>query len=229
MNSGYLLINKSIGSTSFRVVAKVRRALGVKKVGHAGTLDPLATGLLIVLVGKEYTKQADAFMAQKKRYTAEVFFGHSTTTDDAEGQTVHEKQEFSLTRDQIQTALFQFVGEIEQVPPVFSAIRIEGRRAYDLARKGQAPQMKARKITIESIDLLRFEANKAVLDVRCSKGTYIRSLARDLGAALGIPAHLSALVRTEIGSYSLDFALPEEAIFEEGRCVGSLRCASISN
>ncbi|MDO8265940.1 MAG: tRNA pseudouridine(55) synthase TruB [Candidatus Saccharibacteria bacterium] len=206
-----LLIDKPKDWTSFDVVAKVRgelrRITGNKKVkvGHAGTLDPMATGLLIVLTGN-MTKQQDDFMKKDKVYEAEITLGAVSDTDDAEGKIVESKVEGISSKVEIEDALKSFVGDIEQMPPQYSAIKINGQKAYDIARKGQTADLKLRKVTIYSIENVEVDGLKVRFRCHVSSGTYIRSLARDLGEKLCCGGYLSALRRTKIGDYSVSKA-----------------------
>lgn len=205
-----LLLDKPKGWTSFDVVAKVRgqlrRETGLKrpKVGHAGTLDPMATGLLIVLTGK-MTKHQDEYMKQDKVYEAEVTLGAFSDTDDAEG-VLTETNVAIPGEKSITEALKSFVGQISQMPPNYSAIKINGQKAYDIARTGNQPSLKTRHVTIYSIENIKISGHKLSFVCRVSSGTYIRSLARDLGKVLGCGGYLSALRRTRIGEYVLDNA-----------------------
>jgi tRNA pseudouridine55 synthase len=208
---GLLNVCKARGYTSHDVVAVIRRTLGTRRVGHAGTLDPLAEGVLPVCVGR-YTRLVDLIGATEKGYYAEVELGARTTTDDAEGEVVERRPVPTLTAEQLESALDRFRGEISQVPPAFSAIKVEGRRAYDLARRGDAPELKARPVTMYRLELVSWESPQLRLMVSCSKGTYIRSLARDLGEALGCGAHLTKLVRLWVGSFGLETAVSLDEI-----------------
>ncbi len=205
-----LLLDKPKGWTSFDVVAKVRgqlrRETGLKrpKVGHAGTLDPMATGLLIVLTGK-MTKHQDEYMKQDKVYEAEVTLGAFSDTDDAEG-VLTETNVAIPGEKSITEALKSFVGQISQMPPNYSAIKINGQKAYDIARTGNQPSLKTRHVTIYSIENIKISGHKLSFVCHVSSGTYIRSLARDLGKVLGCGGYLSALRRTRIGEYVLDNA-----------------------
>ena len=204
--SGILLIDKPIGWTSFDVVAKVRgglKQLGVTKpkVGHAGTLDPLATGLLIILVGS-YTKKASAFSGLDKIYQAEVMLGSVSTTDDKEGVIKNTSTRIPST-EEIKNVLKQFLGESEQVPPQFSAVKVNGKRAYKIAREGKQPEIKPRNIKIYTISDINYRYPTITFSISVSSGTYIRSIARDIGEKLGTGAYLCKLVRTEIGNYKL--------------------------
>lgn len=206
-------VNKPLGLTSFAVVRKIRGWSQVKKVGHAGTLDPLATGVLLVCLGKA-TKQSAELMGQTKVYEAEVKLGQSTTTDDAEGDILESSPVPALSEALLLETFQRFIGEIDQIPPMFSAIKKDGKRLYKLARAGKVIEREPRKVHIHSIDLLGFELEKIHMRVTCGSGTYIRSLARDLGEALGCGAHLSGLVRTAVGSYCVEDAWDFEALKE---------------
>ncbi len=208
---GLLNVNKPAGPTSHDIVARVRRGTGVKKIGHAGTLDPLATGVLVLCVGAA-TRLSEYVMASRKVYRARAHFGVETDTYDAEGAVVAERPADHLTRAAVEAALGAFRGEIEQVPPMYSAIQQGGRRLYELARAGQDVPRDARAVTIFRLDLLAWEPPLATLEVTCSPGTYIRSLAHDLGAALGTGAHLSALERAASGPFTVEDAVGWDAL-----------------
>lgn len=211
---GIVLIDKPQGWTSFDVVAKVRglikRASGVKhKVGHAGTLDPMATGLLILAIGPA-TKQIDKFMKLNKSYEAEVTLGKRSNTDDAEGQ-LSDSGDVNLSIDEIKEVLKRFEGEIKQTPPQFSAIKVNGKRAYKLAREGKEIELKERSV---SVHLSNISFDSPILDftAEVSSGTYIRSLARDIGDQLGCGGYLSGLRRTQIGQFSVQDAINSEQL-----------------
>jgi tRNA pseudouridine55 synthase len=208
---GLVNVCKPRGFTSHDVVAVVRRALGTRRVGHAGTLDPLAEGVLPICVGR-YTRLVDLISDTEKGYYAEIELGARTTTDDAEGEVLEHRNVPVLTRETLELTLAAFRGAIVQVPPAFSAIKIEGRRAYDLARRGAAPVLTARPVTIHRLDVLTFAPPRLSLLVACSKGTYIRSLARDIGEALGCGAYLTRLVRLWVGSFRLERAVSLDEI-----------------
>jgi tRNA pseudouridine55 synthase len=214
-SSGLLNVHKEPGWTSHDVVAKVRRLAGQKRVGHAGTLDPLAEGVLPVLLGRA-TRLADTLQSGEKRYQAWVQLGVATTTDDAEGEITSTSPIPALSTCQIEAALSQFRGTIRQVPPAYSAIKVNGQRAYALARRGDRPDLAARQVTITDLRLLEHGPDCLVLEVGCSKGTYVRSLARDVAAALGTIGHLTRLVRTQVGPFRLEDALTLSAIAERG-------------
>ena len=205
---GILLINKSRGPTSFKLVQLLRKRLGVKKIGHAGTLDPFATGVMVMLVGRSYTRLSDAFLCNDKEYLAEVFLGTETDTYDCEG-TIVAQSPLIPTLEEIQHALTFFQGEINQIPPMFSAKKIQGKKLYDLARKGIEVERKAVTIQVET-RLIRYDYPHLELQILCSKGTYIRSIAYDLGKKLQCGAHLSQLKRTRSGKFSLEECVNEE-------------------
>jgi tRNA pseudouridine55 synthase len=197
-----LLINKPLGWTSFDVVRKIRNLIQIKKVGHAGTLDPLATGLLIVCTGK-FTKRINEFMSQEKEYTGCLILGATTPTFDLESDPGNFKDIAYLKEPMIAEAAKKFVGTVFQVPPIHSAIKKGGRRVYELARKGIDVTLEPRKITIREFEITHILLPELGFRVVCSTGTYIRSLANDLGAALGCGAYLSRLCRTRIGEFDL--------------------------
>jgi tRNA pseudouridine55 synthase len=200
-----LLLDKPLTWTSFDVVRKVKNTLRPRKIGHAGTLDPLATGLLIMCTGKK-TKDIDQIQAQEKEYQGTFRLGQTTPSFDLETPVDAEQPYAHLTEAEIKAAVATFVGKIEQVPPVFSAVKVDGKRAYELARKGQEAEIKSKTVEIKSYELTRIALPDIDFRVVCSKGTYVRSLARDLGVALGCGAHLTRLVRTRIGGYKLEDA-----------------------
>lgn len=204
--TGLLVVDKPIGWSSMDVVRRVRRAAGGAKTGHAGTLDPLATGVVICCLGRA-TRSVEQLMRLTKVYEARVDLSAFTKTDDLEGQ----RQEVSVaqTPDKaaIQAAVLRFVGTIEQKPPAYSAVHVAGQRAYKLARKGHDLDLAARTVHIDAVDLLGYDWPMLELHITCGRGTYIRSLARDLGAALGTGGHLAALRRTAVGPYDLAVAV----------------------
>lgn len=210
MAFGFLNIDKPLGMTSHDVVAGVRRHIRLKRVGHAGTLDPLASGVLVVCVGLA-TRLSDYVMHTTKGYQARVRLGIVTDTYDAEGEILREADPSGIDRDQVEAALSQFTGQIEQVPPMYSAIKKDGKKLYELARAGETVDLPARSVYIESLKISAWDGPEFTLDVRCGSGTYIRSLAYDLGEALGVGAHLSGLIRTQSGAFSVAEAVPMEA------------------
>ncbi|MEM9419036.1 MAG: tRNA pseudouridine(55) synthase TruB [Planctomycetota bacterium] len=213
-------MDKPLGLSSMDVIYRVRRSAsrgaGVKKTkcGHAGTLDPLATGVMLCCVGKA-TKSVDRLMGLTKEYEADVDLSAFTTTDDREGPRTEIEVSTPPMSDAVIAACQQMVGEsVEQVPPAYSAIHIEGRRAYEMARNGEDVKMRPRWVRIDAIDLLAYDWPTATIRVVCGKGTYIRSIGRDLGVALGTGGHLAALRRTAVGPYRVEDAFPIEH-FEE--------------
>lgn len=192
--------------TSHDVVAKVRRALGIKKVGHSGTLDPLATGVLVVCVG-DATRLSEYAMSTQKVYVARVRLGVETTTYDAEGEIVAQVDAAHITPADVEAALLPFVGEIDQIPPAYSAIKKGGRKLYELARAGETVELEARRVRIDSLRVTEWDLPDCMLEVVCGSGTYIRSLAHDIGAALGVGAHLADLRRTRSGTFKIEDAV----------------------
>lgn len=205
-----ILVDKPLEWTSFDVVKKLRYALKVKKIGHAGTLDPLATGLLVLCTGK-MTKQIDKYQAQEKEYTGKLVLGKTTPSFDLETKIDSETDISHLSESQIYEATEQFTGVVSQIPPAFSAIKIKGKRAYESARKGEAVELKAREVEIPVFEITDISLPEVSFRVICSKGTYIRSLVRDFGEALGVGAYMSELRRTRIG----DFTVAEAKTIEE--------------
>jgi tRNA pseudouridine55 synthase len=200
------LIDKPIDWTSFDAVRKIRNTIKIKKVGHAGTLDPLATGLLIICTGK-FTKQINEYMGMEKEYTGTITLGHTTATYDRESEPENAKDIAHLTHEQLQTATLPFIGDILQKPPMFSAIKKNGERLYELARRGEAIELEDRPVTISVFELTKIELPHVHFKVVCSTGTYIRSLANDFGAALGVGGYLSSLRRTRIGKFIVEDAI----------------------
>jgi len=220
---GILVVNKPQGWTSHDVVARVRRLTHQKRVGHAGTLDPMATGVLLVCLGRA-TRVAEYLMASDKTYRAVVRLGVETDTYDAEGQVVATRP-VDVDESALRGALQKFVGEIDQVPPMYSALKREGKPLYKLARQGVEVERAARRVTIHDITLREFMSPDVTIDVRCSPGTYIRSLAHDVGAALrgACGAHLTALTRLASGSFTLDDAVRLEDLTDLENLSGLLR------
>lgn len=200
-----ILIDKPLHWTSFDVVRKIRNSIRIKKVGHAGTLDPLATGLLIVCTGK-FTKKINEFMAQEKEYTGSFTIGAVTPTYDLESEPGQQKDFTDVTEEKIHKTVFPFIGEIQQLPPIYSAIKQQGTPLYELARRGEAIELKARTIFIRSFEITKIEMPVLEFKIVCSTGTYIRSIANDYGMALGCGAYLSELRRTKIGSFDVSEA-----------------------
>ncbi|MEX0682028.1 MAG: tRNA pseudouridine(55) synthase TruB [Dehalococcoidia bacterium] len=208
--SGILNFNKPRGRTSFSMIGPVRKGTGQRRVGHAGTLDPMAEGVLLICVGSA-ARVTEYLMDLPKTYRGTITLGVETDTYDAEGQVVatHDVQ---VGEAQVLDALAQFAGEIEQRPPAHSAIKIAGRPAYERARKGEDVELKLRSVSIYRIDLLRYVTPDVEIEVECSRGTYVRSLAHDLGEVLGCGAHLSALVRTRVGPFRVEDSVDEAAL-----------------
>ena len=211
---GFLNVNKPLGLTSHDVVAQARRRLGVKKVGHAGTLDPMATGVLILCLGNA-TRLSEYVMDTTKSYRAWLRLGIVTDTYDSEGQVIAEQDSSHIQRGDVERLLPRFTGVIEQIPPMYSAIKQQGRKLYELAREGQTVEREARQVTIHTIELVEWTPPLVVLDVQCSAGTYIRSLAYDLGQALGVGASLAGLERTASGSFTIEVALSPDTLFDD--------------
>lgn len=228
MLSGILLIDKPAGITSFEVVRRVRRVLQVRKIGHLGTLDPFATGLLPLCVG-EATKLVPFLMPEPKTYLAQVKLGEETDTQDLTGEVVASSDKMPGP-EEVHQAAARFVGEIEQIPPMYCALHYQGQRLYKLARRGEVVELKPRKVMIHRLEVLEVALPLVTLNVTCAAGTYIRTLAADLGKALGCGAHLAALRRLTVGLFKVEAALPlsslEEAGYEEirARLIGLPEC-----
>jgi tRNA pseudouridine55 synthase len=208
------LINKPLEWTSFDVVKKVRNALRIKKVGHAGTLDPLATGLLIVCAGK-MTKQIETYMGQEKEYTGTFVIGATTESFDLEKPVLGVADPSHISLEDIKKAAAKLTGDILQIPPMHSAIKVDGKRVYESARAGKEVKMDPRPVQVREFEITRFEGNEVDFRISCSKGTYIRSLARDLGELLGVGAYLKSLCRTRIGEYWLSEAKELPQLIDE--------------
>lgn len=200
--SGVLVVDKPVGLTSHDVVQVVRKGTGIRRAGHTGTLDPRASGVLVILVGPA-VRLSEYVSASDKRYQATLRLGSTTDTYDAEGVTTDPVAVDHLTEEAFEEALKQFEGEIDQVPPPYSAVKVKGKKAYEMARKGEPVKLEPRKIQVYSLELLEWAPPEAVIDVYCSSGTYVRSLANDLGRDLGVGAHLVGLRRTKSGQFSL--------------------------
>jgi tRNA pseudouridine55 synthase len=216
--NGLLIVNKPVGPTSHDIVYKIRKWSGERRVGHTGTLDPMASGVLILCLGTA-TRISEYLLGGDKQYQAVVRLGQTTTTYDAEGQFL-EQGPVNLTLEQIESALLKFRGTISQMPPAFSAVQVGGRRAYNMARHGETPHLAPRPVTIHRLDLLSWQSPDLALSIACSAGTYIRSLAHDLGQALGCGGHLAALTRTAAGGFTLEDAHGPahiESAFKAGR------------
>lgn len=216
MSDGFVNVNKPAGMTSHDAVNRLRKIFGTRKVGHAGTLDPQASGVLPVAVGSA-TKFIEYLAAREKSYRAQILFGISTDSGDLEGEVIARAENFiPPTNEQLADVLSNFVGEIEQRPPKFSAIKIHGRKAYDLARKNLPFEMPTRRVKIFRLSLVALTDSIATVDVECGAGTYIRSLAIDIGESLNLPTTLKSLIRTRVGDFKLTDALTFDAIEKIG-------------
>ncbi|BCJ85309.1 tRNA pseudouridine(55) synthase TruB [Effusibacillus dendaii] len=215
--NGILVINKPKGMTSQQVVGRLRRLLCIKKIGHTGTLDPDVDGVLPICIGHA-TRIAEYMLDQDKAYRGELTFGFATDTQDASGQVIESVDSVSLTEEQIRSVFNRFQGVIEQIPPAYSAVKVDGKRAYDLARQGKQVDLPVRQVTIYSIHIESITLNlpypKVCFEVECSKGTYIRTLCHDIGKMAGVPAHMSALTRIRSGPFRIESAHTLETIEE---------------
>jgi len=205
--SGVLVVDKPIGLTSHDVVQIIRRGTGIRRAGHTGTLDPRASGVLVVLIGPA-VRLSEYVSASDKRYQATIRLGSSTDTYDADGRFVGPTIPVDITEEEFNEVLQTFVGEMEQVPPPYSAVKVAGRKAYERAREGEEVDLAPRIVNVYSLEVLEWEPPEVVIDVHCSSGTYVRSLANDLGKALGTGAHLVGLRRTRSGRFTLRDAVP---------------------
>lgn len=218
---GWIALDKPIGMTSAQAVNRIKRSLDPRKLGHGGTLDPMASGLLPIALG-EATKTVSYVMEGRKTYRFTLRWGQATDTDDTEGAVIAESGR-RPTRAEIEAALAKFHGTIDQVPPAYSAIKLEGRRAYDIAREGGTPELKPRPVRVDSLELLSIdESDHATFECTCGKGFYVRALARDLGAALETPAHLSALRRTRVGAFHEEHMISLETLESLGHSPAAL-------
>ena len=216
--SGILVVDKPAGMTSHDVVAILRKGTGFRRIGHTGTLDPRASGVLVTLIGPA-VRLSEYLVCDKKGYEAAIRFGSVSDTYDGDGNVVQTGKNIPQDEEEIMDAMAEFTGEITQVPPAYSAIKIHGKKAYDLARKGKEVKLEGRKVTIYSFDFIEYAPPELIADVICSSGTYIRSLAHDLGEKLGCGAYLSGLKRTRSGKFSLRDAVPLSTLqksFEDG-------------
>ena len=211
---GILAINKPAGITSHDVVDIIRKRFNMKRVGHAGTLDPMTTGVLVILIGKA-TKLSNTFVQDDKEYVATLFLGKRTDTQDSTGRVIEEKVVEGLDIDTVKRTFNTFLGEIEQIPPMVSAKKYKGRKLYQLARKGNFVPREPSRIKIHESELLDFSLPEIVFRIRCSKGTYVRTLCEDIGRCLGYPAHMSDLVRTRSGRFSLEQACELNTVSEK--------------
>jgi tRNA pseudouridine55 synthase len=215
IKGGFILINKPEGVTSHKVVERLREITKIKKIGHAGTLDPLAQGLLILAIGREYTKKLSLFQKEDKEYIATLRLGAESDTFDRDGKIIFNEIKKIPEKEEVEKVLHSFLGEIEQVPPVFSAKKFKGKPLYWFSRRGILIKPKSQKVKIEEISLLDYNFPRLTINIKCSAGTYIRSLAHDIGQKLGCGAFVEKLVRTRIGKYSLEKALKLEEATKE--------------
>lgn len=206
-NNGILLVDKEAGSTSFHIVSLLRRLTHIETIGHAGTLDPFATGVMVMLIGREYTKLSDKFLTADKEYRATLQLGSATDTYDIEGQVTFRSDKIP-TLHEVELAIQSFQGEILQIPPMYSAKKVEGKKLYDLARKGITIERQPVKVTV-AINLISYVYPMIDIEVKCSKGTYIRTLAHDIGQFLGSGAHLFELARTRSGTFHIGQCVPQ--------------------
>ena len=223
--SGILLVDKPQGLTSHDVVARTRKAAGTRKVGHAGTLDPMATGLLVLGLNSS-TRLLTYLVGLDKEYFATIRLGQRTDSDDADGEILETISARDVTDDMIEAGIARLRGPISQVPSTVSAIKVDGKRAYALAREGEQVVLKARSVTISAFEVLSRDGDDLAVRVECSSGTYIRALARDLGADLGVGGHLTALRRTRIGPFSIDGAHAIEGLDVAAGLIGPAEAAS---
>ncbi|SED38815.1 tRNA pseudouridine synthase B [Nocardioides exalbidus] len=214
VDPGLVVVDKAPGMTSHDVVARVRRLAGTRKVGHAGTLDPMATGVLVLGVDRA-TRLLGHLMLTEKAYDATILLGVATTTDDAEGEVVSTAATDDVREDDVRAELAKLVGDIEQVPTTVSAIKVDGKRAYARVRDGEQVELKPRPVTIHEIVVHEVALPEVRISVRCSSGTYVRAIARDVGAALGVGGHLTALRRTAVGSFDLTVARTLEQLADD--------------
>lgn len=222
--SGVLVVDKPVGLSSHDVVQIVRRGTGIRRAGHTGTLDPRASGVLVVLIGPA-VRLSEFVSAEDKRYQATIRMGSSTDTYDSEGVPSGPEVEVDVSREKFDEILQSYVGEIEQVPPAYSAVKVQGKKAYEMARRGEEVELAPRIIQVHSLELLEWEPPEVVVDVHCSSGTYVRSLANDIGEDLGVGAHLVGLRRTKSGHFTLRDAVSMRQLrddFETGAWAKSL-------
>ncbi|XOU94616.1 MAG: tRNA pseudouridine(55) synthase TruB [Candidatus Kerfeldbacteria bacterium] len=208
--NGIFGINKKVGPTSHDIIDQLRRKTGIKKIGHAGTLDPLASGVLVVAIGKEFTRQIDTIVKTEKEYIAKVKFGFNSTTDDEEGEKEEIKISNEPTKEDIEKVLPKFIGEIKQMPPVYSSVKVSGKPAHRRVRKGEDVKLGTRDVFIKNIEILDYQWPYLEIKIVTGPGVYIRSLARDIGSELKVGGYLSGLIRTRVGDYNIDDAVTVE-------------------
>lgn len=216
---GILLVNKPKGKTSFSLVASLRRRLGVRKIGHAGTLDPFATGVMVMLIGRQYTRLSDQYLGCDKEYLAQIHLGIGTDTFDCEG-VVTSRSDKVPTLAELNECLKHFQGEIDQVPPMFSAKKVNGKKLYELARKGKSIERKPVKVSVDAA-IISYQYPYVNLHVKCSKGTYIRSLANDLANMVGSGGHLSSLQRVRSGPFRIEECVDGERLLSPDLDIGA--------
>ncbi len=216
---GVVVINKSLGMTSHDVIARIRKISGIRKVGHAGTLDPLAEGVLVVGIGREATKKLGKIVEKEKEYVANVRLGMDSSTDDEEGKKKKYKVEIKPTLQDVENASRQFVGEIKQLPPRYSAVKIQGKRAYKRARAGEQFPLPPRSVEIKNISIMKFDWPDLKLKVITGPGVYVRSLARDIGQVLGTGGYLSGLKRTRVGAFVIERSQTIEDFEKKAECM----------
>lgn len=214
MNNGILLVDKAPGATSFQLVAQLRSLTGVKKIGHAGTLDPFATGVMVMLIGRDFTRRSEEFLSSDKKYRATLTLGIATDTFDKDGKVLSQSSLVPSLKS-VNEALLKFQGEVEQVPPMFSAKKIKGQKLYDLARRGITVERAPVKVTLNT-QLMQYEYPYLTIEIECTKGTYIRSVASELGDILHCGAHLSSLTRLRSGNFSLDQCISHNLLKASG-------------
>jgi len=213
IGEGILPVDKPSGQTSFSLVRALRKLTKIQKIGHAGTLDPLASGVMILLIGRKFTQKADSFINQDKEYEATIQLGEETTTYDAEGEVVNTSDKIPIEQEVI-VALNRFQGTIEQIPPMHSAKKVNGKKLYQLARKGVEIERQPIQVTLTT-NFISYSYPEIKLSISCSKGTYIRTIAQDIGKILGCGAHLKQLIRTRCGPYTLQDCLDGKELFKE--------------
>lgn len=224
---GLLLVDKPLGKTSFDLVQAARRLFKERCIGHAGTLDPLATGLMVLLIGRPFTKQSDSFLGQDKAYQTRLHLGSATTTYDQEGEITSESS-YIPTNEEVMNSIAAFQGRIQQEPPMYSAKKVGGKKLCDLARKGLVIERKLIEVTVQ-ITLLSYEYPYIDLAISCSKGTYIRTLGHDIGKKLGTFAHLESLRRLKSGAFSLDQAIDGNSLFDPSFSINDLKRTAFSD
>lgn len=207
---GIFAVNKPVGITSHDVIYQLRRKTGIKRIGHGGTLDPLASGVLVVAIGRENTKQLDMVVKSEKEYVTEVLLGQISTTDDSEGEKTVINEKLKPNLNEIKDVVKGFIGVIKQTPPIYSAIKVGGKVAYKQARKGEALELAPREVEVKDIEILEYKYPILKLKITCGKGVYIRSIARDLGEKLQTGGYMKSLVRTRVGKFTIEKAVKLE-------------------